>query len=180
MITVLNRPTGSNPGSGGGLGTSIFLVPKSYLVSQPKRDVTSPNKIIADLAFDATNAAIEIYCTKETIEPTFSKLAGENADCGGVENSIKISHPSISADVLQFIAENGFGEEGYVFVKNERTGVIYIIGEDGFTADMSDFAGKIGKTIADSTSVEITFTAKQPLPFAIFEGGGVFGIPVAP
>lgn len=173
-VGSLLKPTGLNPASGGGLGSKIYLVPKEYLSKQPERDAANQAVISAALAFVTGKSAIEIYCTKETIEPTSKKIQGDNADCGGVENTMKVFHPTVTEDVLNFVAENGFGLEGYVFFKNSKDDKIYCLGEADYCADISDFEMKFGKTMSNATGVDLTFTAKQPLPLAIYTGGGLF------
>lgn len=172
-VTDLVKPIGSrNPGNGGGLGTEYYFAPKSYLTTQPIRDVADISKVSANLAFAAGKRLIKLYATQSTLEPSCKKAKGDNKDCFGYEVSVKGSRPGIDADALKFITEND-GEEGYVIVKKvSPTGVItmFLLGTEQNPIILDDFELKFGASITNSTSTTPTFTCTQELPMAIYTG----------
>lgn len=164
----VDKPTGANPGAGGGLKTVVYAALLSDIATFGARG--------EDLVTIATNFVMEagkfihqIYATDKTIEPKETKLAGENKDCGGVEISLNFFHPGLIAKIQEFKAKH-MNEDFILFIRDFTNDVIYVIGEPGNPAWMEGFETTWGKTIAEGKGTSFTFKSQQSLPMAIYTG----------
>lgn len=169
-LTDISKPTGTNPGAGGGIKSIIYAVLEDDLVmaSFPSRgdDLVT---ITGDLVLSSGKYIHQIYATEKTIEPIERKLQGENRDSGGVEVSLSFFHPGLQKAIQEFKAKH-MNSSFFILLKNCANDTVYLIGEPCNTVWMDEYESKWGKTIDEGKGTTFTFMSQQSLPVAIYEG----------
>jgi hypothetical protein len=164
----LARPTGSNPGAGGGIKSEIILIPSENVVAIGDR--AADGVTVASITLKAGKYMKRFYMTDDVIEPSQKKIKGSNVDSGGWECSLKGFHPGFGAAVMSWIALNGYSFKGYLIFRNCADNTKYLIGEPCNEVHVDDVQAKWGATVEKERGQEITFASKQSKPMAIYTG----------
>ena len=164
----LARPTGSNPGAGGGIKSEIILINEADVSVVGAR--ATDGVTISSITMKPGKYMHRFYLTDDVIEPGQKKIKGSNVDSGGWECSLKGFHPGFGAAVMSWIAMYGYSFKGYLIFRNCSDNTKYLIGEGCNLVHVEDIQAKWGATVEKERGQEITFTAKQSLPMAIFTG----------
>jgi hypothetical protein len=166
----LARPNSNNPGSGGGIKSEIILIPAENINwgTTPARAVDGVT--ISDITLKAGKYMKRLYMSADVIEPSQKKIKGSNIDSGGWEISIKGFYPGFGQAIMSWIALHGYSFKGIIIIQNCADGTKYMIGEPCNYAYIDDVQSKWGATVEKERGQEITFTAKQPNPMAIYTG----------
>jgi hypothetical protein len=164
----IDKPTGDNPGAGGGLGTIVFAILLDNITGFPARGADLVT-MTTDFALATGTYIHQIYATHQTIEPKETKLNGENKDCGGVEISLSFFHPGLAVAIQEFKAKH-MSSDFILLIKNANTGTVYVIGEPSNPAYMEGWDATWGKGIADGKGTTFTFKSQQSLPMGIYTG----------
>lgn len=169
-LMSINKPTGKNPGAGGGLKSVVYALLVDDIDTWPDRE-TDLVTILTDVTLKAGKYIHEIYATSQTIEPVEKKLAGENKDSGGVQIDVKFFHPGLDAAIQEFKAKHSTSEF-ILFIRNCAEDKIYVIGEPCNPAWMEEWEATWGKSVEEGKGSTFTFVSKQSLPMAIYAGTG--------
>ena len=166
----LARPTGSNPGAGGGLDSEIILIMASDIdwANYPSRDADGVT--ISDIPLKAGKYMHRFYATQDTIEPYFKKLKGGNKDSGGYEVGVKGFYPGMELAILKWIANFGYAFEGIVIIQNCANTTKYILGEPCNLVICDNIESVWGSTVDKEKGNNFTFMSKQKNPLGIYSG----------
>lgn len=167
----LARPTGSNPGAGGGLDSEIILIHSIDIdwTTYPDRE-TDNVTIASDIPLKAGKYMHRFYMTPDVIEPYFKKIKGGNKDSGGYECGVKGFFPGIDLAVLKWIANFGYQFEGLVIIQNCANSQKYIIGEPCNLVYCDNIESVWGSTVEKEKGNNFDFKAKQKNPLGIYSG----------
>jgi len=166
----LARPTGNNPGSGGGMKSQIILIPDENIdwANTPERSADGTS--LTNIALKAGKYMKRFYMTSDVIEPSLKKLKGSNQDCGGWEVGVKGFHPGWGDAVMSWIALNGYSFKGLVILQSGFDGKKYLLGENGNLVYCDDIQAKWGASVEKDKGMEFTFTGKQSNTYAVYTG----------
>jgi len=165
----LGRPTGSNPGAGGGIDSEIILIHNSD-IDWPNYP-TSVNGIISDdIPLKAGKFMHRFYLTDDVIEPMMKKIKGGNRDSGGYEVGIKGFHPAMEEAILKWISNFGYEFSGIMIFQNCASSKKYLVGEKCNLVHVDDIQSKWGSSVDKEKGSDFTFLAKQSSPWSIYTG----------
>lgn len=167
-LVDLARPTGSNPGAGGGVKSEIILIPAENIASITYWAVD--NISVADVTMKTGKYMKRFYMTSDVIEPSQKKLKGSNVDSGGWEVSIKGFYPGFGDAILSWIANYGYAFEGLLIFQNCADGKKYILGQMCNWVHVDDIQSAWGPTVEKERGNTVTFLAKQSKPLAVYLG----------
>lgn len=166
----LAKPTGTNPGAGGGIKSSIILINGDDIDWDNFPSRTDGSIITANIPLKAGRFMHRFYMTQETIIPSQKLLVGGNKDCGGYEISLAGFFPGIGKAVQKWIANFGVGFQGLIIIENCSTGTNFLIGEPCNMVYISALDTVWGTDISKPKGTTFTFLAKQAVPMAFYEG----------
>ncbi len=169
-LVDLARPTGSNPGAGGGINSAIILIPKESIDLSLLPARAADGITLADIPLNSGCYMKRFYMTTETIEPSMKKIKGSNKDSGGWEISVKGFYPGLGDAVLSWIAQHGYSFEGMIIIQNCADSARYVIGEPCNWCIIDDIQSKWGTDVSKEKGSEFTFTAKQKIPMGKYAG----------
>lgn len=167
----LSRPSGSNPGAGGGLDSEILLIHADDIDwdNYPARDADGVT-ISTDIPLKDGKYMHRFYMTPDVIEPYQKKIKGGNKDSGGYEVGVKGFFPGIDTAVLKWIANFGYQFQGIVIVQNCANSQKYIIGEPCNLVYCDDIQSVWGSTVEKEKGNNFDFKGKQKSPLGIYSG----------
>lgn len=164
LIDVL-KPVTSNPGSGGGINSEIYLIQSKDIATFPVRDIDGVS-IKTPIIMKSGKYARLFYMTQETIVPKEKKVKGENSDGGNWSVSVEGSHPGLDKAIQAFKANFGFNFEGYVLIKHVASNSIYLLGEPGNLVKIDDIDSTWN---AKGKGTKFQFQADQSQPMAFYD-----------
>ena len=173
MVSLFDiaRPTGSNPGAGGGVDSEIILIHSDDINWDTYPAAGADGVTIStNIPLKAGKYMHRFYMTPDVIEPYMKKIKGGNKDSGGYEVGVKGFFPGIGASVLKWIANFGYQFEGIVIIQNCADGVKYIIGEKCNHVYCDDIQSKWGSTVEKEKGNDFDFKSKQKNPIGIYTG----------
>lgn len=167
----LARPTGSNPGAGGGLDSEIILIHAEDIDwdQYPSRESDGVT-IQDDIVLKNGKYMHRFYMTPDVIEPYMKKIKGGNKDSGGYECGVKGFFPGIELAVLKWIANFGYQFEGIVIVQNCANTTKFVIGEPCNLVYCDDIQSTWGSTVDKEKGNNFDFKSKQKNPLGIYAG----------
>ena len=169
----LARPSGSNPGAGGGLDSEIILIHDDD-IDWPNYPTFADGKISTTIPLKSGKYMHRFYMTQDVLEPAFKKIKGGNIDSGGYECSVKGFYPGIGEAVLKWISNFGYEFKGVVNIQNCADSTKYLIGEKCNLVHIDDIQTKWGQTVDKEKGNDFTFMSKQKNPMAIYTGAIVY------
>ncbi len=169
-LVDLARPTGNNPGSGGGMKSQIILIPDESIDWPNTPSRSADGLTLTNIALKSGKYMKRFYMTSDVIEPGMKKLKGTNQDCGGWEVSLKGFHPGWGDAVMSWIALNGYSFKGLVMIQNGADGKKYVLGENGNLVYCDDINAKWGASVEKDKGLDFTFIGKQSNTYATYSG----------
>jgi hypothetical protein len=167
----LGRPSGDNPGSGGGIDSEIILIHNDDIEwsTFPSRSADNVT-IISNIPLKAGKYMHRFYFTQKTIKPSQKKVKGSNDDSGGWEVGIEGFYPGIEKAIQSWMASHGISFKGLVLVQNCTGNKRYLMGEPCNLVVIDAIDTAWGEDISKDKGSKITFKSLQSLPMAIYEG----------
>ena len=167
----LARPTGSNPGAGGGLDSEIILINSEDIdwSTFPARGADGVT-LSADIPLKAGKYMHRFYMTPDVIEPYFKKIKGGNKDSGGYEVGVKGFYPGMELAVLKWIQNFGYQFDGIVIIQNCANNTKYYIGEPCNLVYCDNIESVWGSTVDKEKGNNFTFMSKQKNSLGIYSG----------
>jgi hypothetical protein len=168
----LVRPTGDNPGGGGGIDSEIILINADDIdmANFPARS-TLGGKITGNIPMKAGKYMHRFYATDKTIKPSQKKLKGSNVDCGGYEVGVETFHPGLEEAILNWIDSFGFSFRGFVILQNCTGSKKYLLGEPCNLINVDDLESMWGSAVNEDKGTKVIFKGQQSRPIALYEGG---------
>ena len=169
-LVDLSRPTGSNPGAGGGVKSEIILIPNSDIDWSTFPAKAADGVTVSNIPMKAGKYMKRFYMTADVIEPSMKKIKGGNKDSGGYEVSLKGFHPGWGDAIMSWIALYGYAFEGLVIIQNCADGKKYLIGEACNLVYCDDIQSAWGATVEKEKGNTFTFVSKMKTPVGIYTG----------
>jgi hypothetical protein len=164
----ITKPSGSSPGSGGGLNNEVIIMLEDDVETLPARE--------ADLVTMTGNITMKqgkfmhiIYATPKTLEPMLKKVKGDNPDITAFEVGLKFFHPDLAAAILSFMAKHS-SDRFFILLRNCAQQRQYFIGEKCNPLMLEEFESIWGKILTEGKGTNFTFLGQQTLPYAIYSG----------
>ncbi len=114
--------------------------------------------------FKAGKSFKEIYVTLETGELKYSLIGPR--DSKAFQNSMEISFPSNSQEIIGFIAATA--NRRLVFLVPEQNNRVKVLGTPQFPAQLETVEGTSGKLIEDGNVAVQTYLSKSPIPAPVY------------
>lgn len=171
----LARPSGDNPGAGGGIDSEIILInAEDVNLSSFPTPTAGTNLISSNIPMKSGKYMHRFYATDGTIKPNMKKIKGSNKDSGGYEVSVEGFHPGMGDAIMNWIANFGYSFKGFVIVSNHSGTDRYLLGERGNLVSVDDLEMMWGEEVDKDRGTKVIFKAKQSRPIAKYTGAIVY------